>query len=87
MERINDATTYIIATKSNEFYCGKTNNVYKRLQQHRKEKYPHWFNKKLRKEWLYVMTFNGDCEKQIKRAGVKVIANIISNLKEMGVLL
>ncbi len=83
MSEINGATTYIVATKSSEFYCGRTNDLDKRLKEHKKEKHPHWFHKKLRKEWFYVIVIEGNYERQIKRAGVRVVARLIVNLKRV----
>jgi len=63
--------TYIIQTRKGEYYCGKTNNMERRMKQHIKEKNPHWFGKyNNRKEWNKVIYLEGDFEKQIKRAGV-----------------
>lgn len=70
--------TYIIKTKSGEFYSGKTNDIENRLTQHKKENKPHWFAFKDRKNWIDVVYFNGDYEKKIKRAGVKLIYDIIN---------
>lgn len=63
--------TYIIKTKSDEFYCGKTNDIEKRVKEHKKEKHPHWFNSKIRKNWVDVLIFKGDIEKKIKSFGVE----------------
>lgn len=66
--------TYIIKIKNrNEFYCGKTEDLRKRLQQHKNEELPHWFGYEYRKAWDEVIYIDGDFEKQIKRAGVEMI--------------
>ena len=72
--------TYIIETKEGEFYCGKTNDLDRRMEQHKKEKIPHWFGFKNRKEFVIAYTFDGDVEKIIKRCGVKNIVKIIEIL-------
>ena len=70
--------TYIIKTESNEFYCGKTNDLDRRMKQHKLEKKPHWFGQKLlRKNFRIVCLFSGDYEKQIKRAGIEFIYNLM----------
>jgi predicted GIY-YIG superfamily endonuclease len=79
---MNEATTYtyIIHTKSDELYCGKTNNVNKRFSEHKKERYPKWFGmRKDRKEFIEILLFKNDYEKEIKRAGVKFIYNLTKN--------
>lgn len=72
--------TYIIKTSSNEFYCGKSNNLPSRLAQHKKEKYPHWFANKKRKLFVDIIIFKGDHEKQIKRANSSVVYNLIKHI-------
>ncbi len=79
---MNDAdtakvVTYIIQTVSNEYYCGKTKDIAKRLYQHKTINKKSWFNKS--KRCLFdVKVINGDYEKQIKRAGVKLIFEILN---------
>lgn len=63
--------TYILKTLSGEFYCGKTNNLPKRLLEHKQEKYPHWFASKNRKKFSLVCELRGDYEKKIKQFGIK----------------
>ena len=65
--------TYIIKTRSNEYYCGKTNNIDKRLVQHKNEKYPHWFCNYGRRNFVSILVFNGNFEKRIKRANSKLV--------------
>ncbi len=63
--------TYIIETNENEFYCGKTNNIDRRLKEHLKEKIPHWFGFKDRKNIRHVIYISGDMEKKIKKFGIR----------------
>lgn len=61
--------TYIIKTKGG-LYCGKTNDLNRRLKEHLNEKSPHWFGQySNRKQWIDIYVFDTDLEKQIKRAG------------------
>jgi len=70
--------TYIIRTRKGEYYCGKTNNIQKRMKQHVNEKSPKWFGQyKNRKDFHLIHRFKGDWEKFIKRGGVKKISNLI----------
>lgn len=71
--------TYIIKTKNNEFYCGKTNNLDKRLKDHSTEKYPHWFSGIKRKNWENIYLIHGDYEKKIKKFGCKNFTDIFKN--------
>lgn len=66
-----DTTTYIIETKDKLYYCGKTNNIEKRLEEHRKENSYQWFGKGKRREFSLVISIKGNFEKEIKRFGVK----------------
>ncbi len=63
--------TYIIKTTKGEYYCGKSSDVWKRLQQHRREKIPHWFGLNNRRVFYVQFIISGDYEKEIKRFGVK----------------
>jgi len=76
---LNGFDTYIIETIFNEFYCGKSRNINKRLKEHQKEKYPHWFNTIKRKQWSKIYLFKGDIEKIIKRAKSKNIIKIVKS--------
>jgi len=71
--------TYIIKTASNEFYCGKTTRLLQRLEEHKREVKPHWFasGSIKRKTFIETVVFKGDFEKEIKRAGVKIIYEIV----------
>ena len=64
--------TYVIKTIGNEYYCGKTNNIDRRMQEHLNEKRPHWFAlRNSRKDFIIDFQIDGDYEKNIKRFGVK----------------
>ena len=78
---INDADTltYIIKCDNGDFYCGKTKDIDKRMKTHLKEKLPHYFAFKGRKPFFICLIFSGDFEKQIKRAGIKLIYNLFYN--------
>lgn len=67
--------TYIIKTRSGEYYCGKAIDISHRLKQHKKEKYPHWFSFKSRRMWKCVLVFDDNIEKKIKSFGVKKFYN------------
>ncbi|MBY9021985.1 MAG: GIY-YIG nuclease family protein, partial [Candidatus Lokiarchaeota archaeon] len=43
--------TYIIVTIHGEYYCGKTNNLKRRIEEHKNEREPHWFGFKNRKDF------------------------------------
>ena len=73
---MNNIKTYIIQTQQGEYYCGKTNNIERRLKQHQNENKPHWFAFKRRKQWKMIIEIQGDCEKKIKSFGVKRFAEI-----------
>jgi len=73
---MREVYTYIIKTKKEEYYCGKSIDVFRRLKQHKKEKEPHWFSFNNRRNWKCVLYFKGNFEKQIKRAGVKFIYDL-----------
>lgn len=84
MQTLNDAgnktcivKTYIIRTSTEEFYCGVTNNLPRRIKEHQQEKFG-WFSvNDRRKEIKDVCIIFGNYEKQIKRSGVKLVYNII----------
>lgn len=67
---MNDAaqiTTYILK-RGYKYYCGKTANLEHRMKEHAKDRWQHY-------ELVY--TFEDDFEKQIKRAGVESIVNLL----------
>lgn len=72
--------TYIIRTKENEFYCGKTKDLHRRLAQHKQEKRPHWFAFKNRKEFIVLFKIIGDYEKKIKKFGIRNFVKCIGSL-------
>jgi len=69
--------TYIILTSGFEIYCGKTNNIERRLKEHQKGIKGKWFEKEKRQKFLDVIVIEGDWEKEIKRAGVNNVFHII----------
>jgi predicted GIY-YIG superfamily endonuclease len=69
-------TTYLIECENGDVYCGKTKNIDRRMQQHLKEKSPKFFSFKGRRPFYLIYVFEGDFEKQIKRAGVKFIVEL-----------
>lgn len=71
MDDADTVYTYIIQTGNNEFYCGKTKNIEKRLREHRVEKKPSWFSFNHRQNFNLLFVFKGDFERYIKRAGIK----------------
>ncbi len=79
----SEIVTYIIVTESREFYCGKTQHFDKRINQHYDIDKNSWFNSYKRCNFKVIVKIQGDYEKQIKRAGVKVIANILTNVMEV----
>lgn len=68
---MNAIITYIIETSKHEYYCGKTINIDKRIQEHIKEKRPHWFGFNNRKEFRIILKIDGDYEAKIKKFGIK----------------
>jgi len=72
--------TYIVLTKAGEYYCGKTTDLGRRMQEHDKEKKPHWFGYNNRKNIHNIITIKGDFEKQIKRMGVGQVYKLITAL-------
>lgn len=73
--------TYIIITTKNEYYCGKTNNLDKRIKEHLKEKPPSWFVFNQRKHIKEIYFIDIDLEKKIKKFGIKNLIYIINNYK------
>lgn len=71
--------TYILETESNEYYCGKTNNVHRRIQEHKRESYPHWFCNNKRKNFKVAFITEEDYEKKIKKFGAKNFMQCILN--------
>lgn len=72
--------TYIIETDSEEYYCGLTGNIAKRLEQHKNEKGRKWFNQiKERKIWKRVWILKGNFKKKIKSFGVARIISMIGD--------
>ncbi len=74
--------TYIIITRNNEKYCGKTNDIERRLKEHKYEIIPNWFGFKKRKDWFKIYITRGDWEKHIKKFGVNNFLLCNSNFKE-----
>jgi len=72
--------TYIIKTINKEFYCGKTNNITKRMLEHKNQKHPHWFNSNNRRNFKVIYIFNDDYEKYIKQCGVKRICYLLDSI-------
>jgi len=75
----NQIYTYIIKTINNEFYCGKTNNIKRRMKEHRLGN--GWFSMNKRKDFTLLHIYKGDYERKIKRAGVKFIVYLHKNEK------
>lgn len=63
--------TYIIETSNNEYYCGRTINIERRMKEHRKEKYPHWFCNDNRRNFKLVWKIEENFESKIKKFGVR----------------
>lgn len=62
--------TYIIKTIADEYYCGKTDDIKRRMKEHVKDERG-WFRYKKRKIFLVIWVCEGDYEKEIKRFGVQ----------------
>ena len=75
--------TYILRTQSNEYYCGKTININDRLQTHKLSR-KGWFCSASRRNFKLLYLFTGNYEKTIKRAGIKLIVNLLNNIKMKG---
>ena len=74
-----DYKTYIILCENDDLYCGKTDNIERRMKEHLNEKIPSFFGFKGRKPFYLSIIVDGDYEKKIKRAGVKFIYNLIGD--------
>ena len=59
--------TYVIECESGEMYCGITNNIKRRMKEHKNEKYPHWFCNDKRRNFKVVFITEGNYEKKIKK--------------------
>lgn len=73
---MNDTTlvTYILKDSNDKYYCGKTNNLERRLKEHSKDKW---------KNYTLIYEILGDHEKKIKSFGVErfflcVITGVVS---------
>jgi predicted GIY-YIG superfamily endonuclease len=69
--------TYIIKCSNGEVYCGKTNDLDKRMKQHQNERYPHWFCNSKRRNFILAWSYPKDIEYKIKDFGVKDFLNIV----------
>jgi predicted GIY-YIG superfamily endonuclease len=78
---VGTLVTYIIKTFEGEYYCGKTNDLNKRIEQHIKENSPHWFSFKQRRNFIIVFKCNNDYEKNIKSFGVKKFIECIKDFE------
>lgn len=67
---VGDTYTYIIKTADNEYYCGKTNDIHRRMKEHRKGINGLWFSSR-RQKFRVVYMIKEDVEKNIKRFGIK----------------
>lgn len=74
--------TYILKTMEGEYYCGKTNNLERRMDEHKTTKYG-WFSFKNRKEFIIMLIINGDYEKEIKRFGVEKYLKCLNNIENL----
>jgi predicted GIY-YIG superfamily endonuclease len=79
---MTNVVTYIIETESKEYYVGMTINLEKRLIEHQKESYPHWFNSLKRKTFLKMWTIKGNYELKIKSFGIKKFIEVNKALEE-----
>jgi predicted GIY-YIG superfamily endonuclease len=79
MVRAETMFTYIIKTRSGEFYCGKTENIKRRMEEHMKESYPHWFCNMNRKIIMELIIIKGDYENKIKRFGTQNMIYVLKN--------
>lgn len=74
--------TYILKTNSNEYYCGKTNNLQRRIQEHKFPKKCSWFFIKNRRKFKLLLIIYGDYEKNIKSFGIEQYYNSINNINK-----
>lgn len=77
MNDTRDVFTYIVITEGDEYYCGKTDDLYIRMKQHLSENSNHWFGRKNRKNIKQVIYFEKDIERKIKSFGVKLFMKTI----------
>jgi predicted GIY-YIG superfamily endonuclease len=71
--------TYIIRTLSNEFYCGKTSDLNRRMKEHKLGTSNSWFCYKKRKCFVLIFKCANDYEKEIKRFGVRKFIDCIKD--------
>ena len=76
----NGIVTYILRTKKGEFYCGKTNNLKRRLEEHKQRKNGSWFSYNERNDFKLIISIQGNFEKNVKRFGVKNYLNAMGCL-------
>ena len=72
--------TYILKTKKGEYYCGKTNDLGIRLENHRINRKDKWFGSNQRHQFELQYYFSFDCEKQIKRCGIKLLVKLLNEV-------
>ena len=66
--------TYILKHRTKQlFYCGVTENLKRRMHEHSKDRW---------KNYVLLYVFNGNYEKEVKRAGVRTITDLIRNLHQ-----
>jgi predicted GIY-YIG superfamily endonuclease len=73
-----NVTTYILLTKSEELYCGKTTNIEHRFKEHRRGRNGSWFSSKDRQDFIVLYQIDADFEYKIKRFGIR---NFIKAIK------
>jgi predicted GIY-YIG superfamily endonuclease len=69
--------TYILYTTKGEFYCGKTENINRRMNEHKTRR--GWFQFKERYNFRVIFECDGDYEKNIKSFGVEKFIRMIQN--------
>lgn len=79
--------TYIVETKKGEYYCGKTTDINRRLEEHHKGINGVWFSFNNRNDFKLVFLMGGDYEKKIKSFGVKLFYNISNRRSPLSCLI
>ena len=79
----NNIITYIIETSHKELYCGKTNNIKRRIKEHMKEDKPHWFAFNNRKQMINLYIIKGNYEQKIKSFGLKKFMEVVDSINNI----
>jgi predicted GIY-YIG superfamily endonuclease len=77
--------TYILRCATGEYYCGRTHDINRRIQEHIDEKYPHWFANKERKNFRLICLLDGNFEYSIKRFRIYRFVDLMRAIKKANI--